>query len=53
MKDKIKPITVKYQYEKDEKTLEKVFTYVFDEIEKIINLDLIDEQQISDNKATV
>jgi len=45
MKDKILPMTIEYQYKKDDQALEEVFTYLFDEIQKVINSNQLNEQK--------
>jgi len=44
---------VDYEHLIDEKSLEDVFGYIFDEIRKVINSKHANEQQISINEATV
>jgi len=53
MKDKILPFEVEYHYEQDEKALEDVFTYIFDEIQKVINSKQTCEQKISTTSTVV
>lgn len=38
-------MTIEYQYKKDDQALEEVFTYLFDEIQKVINSNQLNEQK--------
>jgi hypothetical protein len=44
---------VQYEFVQDEKALEDVFSYIFDEVQKIINSKQIDEQKVSIYTTTI
>jgi len=44
---------IEYQYVQDDKALEDVFTYIFDEIQKVINSDQSNEQKVQVNTTIV
>ena len=50
---KEKQFDVNYQYIQDDKSLEAIFTFIFDEIQKVINSKQSDEQRISVNTASI
>jgi len=44
---------IKYQYVQDDRTLEDVFAYIFDEVQKIINSKQSNEQKTSNVPASI